>query len=223
MKSKKIFVIILALMFILRLEIAFPYENNLETQVNNMLCKEDYINCNHYKRMRFELDRNDFQKKYIYGLEEILLKYDIKINHIKDDMIKDNYTINSCNLYIKNKDSKCIVVLDLYLDKDNDINFSSKVIKEIESLFRIKIDDYSIYNNLKYKLNDNVNIDDLKNKLENYLDDMGYEFSSIKLRNGYSIEILLKGNKDAKLYLALNRYSSGSYIVAGNPEIFISY
>lgn len=223
MKSKKIFVIILALMFILRLDTAFPYENSLDTQINNMISKVDCLNCGYYTRMKFDLNQKYDQKKYLYSLEQILLKAGIKISYVKEDMIKDNYEINSCNLYIKDKNGKCFIVLDLYLDKDNDINFSSKVIKQINRLFQGRIDNYALYKNLKYKLKDDINIDTVEHKFENYLEDMGYEFNSIKLRNGYSIEILLRGRNDKKIYLNLNKYSSGNYIIVGNPEIFISY
>ena len=223
MKSKKVFIIILVLMLILRLEVVFPYVQNINSNYIKLISEIECTNYERYTRIKFTLNKDKHIKEYKQILNEVFEKSQIHFNYVNKDSFEDINIINTCNIYVTCKEDKYLIVLDLYLDKENHNNFLPKAVDKINLLFKDYKQYFNIESNLKARLNLKDHIDVSKCKVEDYLKKIGYKFNSIELSNGYSIEVLVGGCKENKTYISLHQYNSGSYIIVGDPEIFISY
>ncbi|GAA0785062.1 hypothetical protein [Hathewaya limosa] len=222
MRRKKLFIISLVLIFILQCNIVFCYSTQKNTDIKNLINSGYMNNVKEYERIRFHISNTNNLNKNIIELQNIFLKERVKLNYCSNENIIDNDKINTANLYIKKKGESFAFVINLCIKQDNE-KISKSILRQILKSFNLNMADIKVCRNIKAKLNNEVNIEVLKNKSEKYLKNNGYNINSIKLNNGFSTKVSQGGNREQGFYYSLCKYSSGNYIVIGDPEIFISY
>lgn len=222
MRSKKIFIISIVLIYILNYTMVFYYKIQKNTDIRNLINSEYINNIKEYKRITFNTSNTNNLKKDIIKLQNIFLRERVKLNYCSNKNIIDNKKINTANLYINKKRESCFFIINLCIKQDSE-EMSKSIIKQILKYFNLNMTDIKVSKNIKAKLNNKVNIEVLKNESEKHLKNNGYNINSIRLNNGFSTKVSRGGNTEPDFYYSLCKYNSGNYIVIGDPEIFISY
>lgn len=181
----------------------------------------------------FKADINNFSND---DLDKIIKNIHECKNLKLDKIYNDNtYCINiigtNINGYIEStrKSSGYSINLELIIrDSKNNLD---NLVSEIKNIDLFKNNGVKVFRYMKVKAENTENIEIINNKIIDFLKSRhAGNISTIKLNDAYSTtaymgneDYIVRGNKAADINIAVCRYSSGTYIIIGTPEIIISY
>lgn len=142
-----------------------------------------------------------------------------------------NFTGKNINGYIESTkiSSGYNVKLELII-KGNKNNIDG-LLGEIKNIDLFKNNGVEVFRYMKVKLSSGKSIKMIDDEIVNYLKSKNADnINTIKLNNAYSTtaytgneDYIMEGNKAVDISIAVSRYTSGTYIIIGTPQIIISY
>lgn len=157
---------------------------------------------------------------------------DVQISSTSSDNIYCiNFTGKNINGYIESTkiSSGYNVKLELII-RDNKNNIDD-LLGDIKNIDLFKNNGVEVFRYMKVKVSSAKSIEMIDDEIVNYLKNKNADnINTIKLNNAYSTtaytgnnDYIMEGNKAVDISIAVSRYTSGTYIIIGTPQIIISY
>lgn len=213
---KKIFLVLLTIIFSLNLNGSYSYdENDIYKNINSIInfCESG---------LKVSFSTNKDLKEILNSINELdlfYLEYTLNEDHAMEDKFyfEENNDDNSIKVLI-GKDKNYNVEIEI-IDKENMIDIDA-VKNELDKLSKDAYN-FNYFTFIKGKLENQSNYE-LEDSLFNILDCYNVQDkSSIQLENG--LTGIFTVQKTLKFNYSIMNYNNGTYLIMGSPIIFITY